>query len=108
MTLTGIKGAKGAHVGPARVLTSPAEIPSLSEGDVLVVEQTSPDWIEAFARLRHKGAIVTETGGMLCHAAIVSREYKIPCVVGVKGARAALAGKTVQVDGSAGTVTVIA
>jgi pyruvate,water dikinase len=107
MILQGMRASKGVHEGPARVCATPADIPSLSEGDVMVVRETSPDWIEAFERLRVKGAIVTETGGMLCHAAIVCREYRIPCVVGVKGATTALRGTSVRVDGAAGTVEVL-
>lgn len=104
-TLTGIRGSRGVFRGPARVLSHPREVSNLRPGEVLVVAETSPDWIDAFTILRDgRGAMVTEVGGATSHAAVTCREYRIPCVVGVAGARAALADQTVTVDGAAGVV----
>lgn len=102
MTLTGSPGSMGTVRGRARRLTDPSQIPSLQQGDVLVVNETTPDWIEAFRLLQGNGGMVTAQGGLLCHAAIVCREYKIPCVVGMGPAMSSipdLATVTVTVAG---------
>jgi pyruvate,water dikinase len=79
----------------------------LTPGVVMVVHDTDPNWMPAFEYLAiHGGAIITEIGGRLCHAAIVSRELKIPCVVGLVQACLLLYDKTVEVDGKLGTVTI--
>jgi pyruvate,water dikinase len=91
--------------GRARVVESLDQIGRLSQGDILVTRFTDTGWTPAFARL---GGVVTEYGGMLCHAAIVSREFAIPCVVALAGATRAIPdGALVEVDGAAGTVTVL-
>jgi pyruvate,water dikinase len=91
--------------GRARVVESLDQIGRLAQGDVLVTRFTDTGWTPAFARL---GGVVTEYGGMLCHAAIVSREFDIPCVVALAGATCAIPdGALVEVDGAAGTVTVL-
>jgi pyruvate, water dikinase len=77
--LRGLGGAPGRATGAARVLRTLEEAARLNDGDVLVTHMTSPDWLPL---LRRAGAIVTDSGGMTCHAAIVSRELGIPCVVG--------------------------
>ena len=75
---------------------------SLNDGDVLVTHMTSPDWLPL---LRRAGAIVTDSGGMTCHAAIVSRELGIPCVVGTGEATGKLRdGEIVTVDATRGVV----
>jgi len=71
-------GNKVGH-GRVRVVHSPAELPEFQEGEVLVATMTDPDWEPV---LRNAGAVVTDHGGRTCHAAIVSRELGIPCVVG--------------------------
>ena len=60
-----------------------AEAAKLSDGEVLVAQMTAPDWVPL---MRRAAAIVTDSGGMTCHAAIVSRELGIPCVVGADDA----------------------
>ncbi|HEX9611750.1 MAG TPA: phosphoenolpyruvate synthase [Gemmatimonadales bacterium] len=70
-------------VGRARVLQSPAEIGQFHQGEVLVAPMTDPDWEPV---LRRAAAVVTDEGGRTCHAAIVSRELGIPCVVGTGNA----------------------
>jgi pyruvate, water dikinase len=71
----------GARVGagPVRVVHAPADLGAFRDGDVLVAEMTDPDWEPV---LKRAGAVVTDQGGRTCHAAIVSRELGIPCVVG--------------------------
>ncbi|HEX5095105.1 MAG TPA: putative PEP-binding protein, partial [Acidimicrobiia bacterium] len=71
-------------------------------GEVLVAPMTNPDWVPV---LRRAAALVTDSGGMTCHAAIVSRELGVPCVVGTRSATTALRnGQCVTVDGSKGIV----
>ncbi len=75
----------------------------LVEGEVLVTHMTAPDWVPL---MRKAAAIVTDSGGMTCHAAIVSRELGIPCVVGTAEATKVLRdGELVTVDAGEGVVT---
>jgi len=100
--LRGLGGAPGSASGAARVLTSLADAASLSDGDVLVTHMTAPDWLPL---MRRAAAIITDSGGMTCHAAIVSRELGIPCVVGTGEATRRLRdGETVTVDATRGVV----
>jgi pyruvate, water dikinase len=98
----GLGAAPGRASGPVRVLWSLAEGAALSAGDVLVAHMTAPDWVPL---MRKASAIVTDSGGMTCHAAIVSRELGIPCVVGTSDATKTLrAGEVVTVDAGRGVV----
>ena len=100
--LRGLAASGGVYVGPARVVHGPAEFGRIRQGDVLVTESTS----EAFnILLPMLGAMVTDSGGLLSHAAIVAREYGIPGVVGTREATTRISdGARVRVDGDAGTV----
>lgn len=98
----GLGASPGVAVGTARVLTTLADADRLRAGDVLVATMTSPDWVPT---LRRAAALVTSSGGLTCHAAIVSRELGIPCVVGARGATDLLPdGEVVTVDGTTGQV----
>ncbi len=98
----GLGASPGVGSGPVRVLTSIEEADSLESGEVLVAPMTSPDWVPA---MRRAVALVTDGGGMTCHAAIVSRELGIPAVVGARGATTTLrTGEIVTVDGARGAV----
>jgi len=100
--LTGQPASPGAGVGRVRIVHDPREIDIVQQGDVLVAEMTTPDFVPAMKRA---AAIVTDRGGRTCHAAIVSRELGIPCVVGAVTATTALAaGREVTVDGVTGHV----
>jgi pyruvate,water dikinase len=78
-------------------------IDALRPGDVLVATTTTPAWTPLF---RGIAALVTETGGILSHAAVVAREYGLPAVVGVPGATTTLVdGQRIRVDGDRGVVT---
>lgn len=100
--LTGASASPGIGTGIVKVLKSPKEISKVTTGDVLVAEMTSPDYVPA---MKKASAIVTNKGGMTSHAAIVSRELGIPCVVGTKNATTKLKeGDVVTVDGSKGNV----
>lgn len=97
----GIPASPGRALGQARVLHSPAEAARLHPGDVLVCRTTDPAWTPLFGLA---AAVVTETGGVLCHAAIVAREHGIPAVVAVDSATTVPDGTRLEVDGAAGRV----
>ena len=104
-TLRGLAASRGVYEGPARRVSSPHEFDRIVKGDVLVTELTT----EAFnILLPLLGGIVTDSGGLLSHSAIVAREYGIPGVVGTRTATQRLAdGARVRVDGNKGEVTVL-
>lgn len=100
--LAGVPASPGTAVGPVRVVRGPADFGRVRAGDVLVCAFTEPAWTPLLGVV---AAVVTGTGGVLSHAAIVARERGVPAVVGVPGVLAALAdGQVVRVDGGAGTV----
>ncbi|HLK42102.1 MAG TPA: PEP-utilizing enzyme [Thermoleophilia bacterium] len=103
--LRGLAASRGVYEGPARRVSDPAEFSRIVQGDVLVTEATT----EAFnILLPLLGAIVTDSGGLLSHSAIVAREYGIPGVVGTREATARIAdGARLRVDGDAGEVTLL-
>jgi phosphohistidine swiveling domain-containing protein len=104
--LRGLAASRGVYEGPARRVSGPSEFDRIVKGDVLVTESTT----EAFnILLPLLGALVTDSGGLLSHSAIVAREYGIPGVVGTREATERIAdGTRVRVDGDAGEVTVLA
>jgi pyruvate,water dikinase len=100
--LRGQAASTGMASGPVKVIHSPSEIDQILKGDVLVTEMTTPDYVPAMKRA---AAIVTDAGGRTCHAAIVSRELGIPCVVGAVDATTKLkVGQVITVDGKNGLV----
>ena len=103
--LRGLAASPGIYDGPARLIAGPSEFDRIVTGDVLVTQSTT----EAFnILLPLLGAIVTDSGGLLSHSAIVAREYGIPGVVGTREATGRIAdGVRVRVDGDAGEVTVV-
>ena len=103
--LYGLAASKGVYEGSARRVSGASQFDRIAKGDVLVTESTT----EAFnILLPLLGGIVTDSGGLLSHAAIVSREYGIPGVVGTREATERIAdGVRVRVDGDAGEVTVL-
>lgn len=100
--LTGSPASPGIGSGPVKIVKSPKEIGRVEAGDILVSVMTSPDFVPA---MKKASAIVTDQGGQTSHAAIVSRELGIPCVVGTKMATTSLKeGAVVTVDGTTGQV----
>ena len=100
--LRGLGASPGVAAGPVKIIKKVEEIDKVKEGDVLVTKMTNPDMVPAMQRAV---AIVTDEGGMTSHAAIVSRELGIPCVVGTKNATKVLKeGMTITVDGKRGLV----
>lgn len=103
--LRGLVAAPGKATGRARVLHAAEDIALLGKNDILVCEGTTSSWTPAFTRI---AGCVCDQGGSLSHAAIISREYGVPCVVGTATATAAIReGDTVEVDGFTGTVRVL-
>ena len=100
--LSGSPASPGIGTGPVKILKSPKEIGKISKGDVLVAPMTSPDYVPA---MKKSAAIITDQGGQTSHAAIVSRELGIPCVVGTEEATKKLKdGEIVTVNGEAGQI----
>jgi pyruvate,water dikinase len=101
--VAGLGASPGRVEGRVRILSNTAEGRDLREGEILVAAMTSPDWLPVF---RRAAAVVTEQGGMTCHAAIVSRELGLPAVVGAADATKLLSdGQLVAVDGTTGVVS---
>jgi pyruvate,water dikinase len=104
--LRGFPAAKGVAEGVARVITSVTEMHTIQPGEILVCGGTTTEWTPVFGIIK---ACVCDTGGSLTHAAIVSREYGIPCVVGTASATKTIkTGDRVKVDGRQGTVQILA
>jgi pyruvate,water dikinase len=100
--LSGAAASPGVAYGPVKIVPDPSQIDKVLEGDILVAEMTTPDFVPAMKRA---AAIVTDRGGRTAHAAIVSRELGIPCVVGCEKATTTLKdGQVITVDGSNGKV----
>jgi pyruvate,water dikinase len=100
--LSGKPASPGVGSGEVKLVKSPKEIGKVKDGDILVSKMTSPDFVPAMKRA---SAIVTDEGGMTSHAAIVSRELGVPCVVGTKNATKVLKeGEVVTVDGELGVI----
>lgn len=100
--VTGLAAAPGIVCGPVRILAGPAEGARLQDGDILVATMTSPDWVPT---MRRAAALVTDGGGVTCHAAIVGRELHLPTVVATRTATTVLRdGEIVTVDGAKGVV----
>ncbi|MFY9338126.1 MAG: phosphoenolpyruvate synthase [Mycobacterium sp.] len=100
--IQGLPAVPGVVSAVVRVLSDVSEGARLQDGEVLVAKMTNPDWLPT---MRRAAALVTDTGGMTCHAAIVARELKVPCIVGARTATRDLSdGMVVTVDGTHGRV----
>ena len=103
--LNGAAASPGVVEGPARVVKTVQEISDVRDGEILVCSITSPAWAPIFTKV---GAVVTDIGGVMSHAAIVCREYGLPAVVGTGRATSQIrTGQTIRVDGSTGVVTIL-
>ncbi|HVN22646.1 MAG TPA: PEP-utilizing enzyme [Syntrophorhabdales bacterium] len=104
-TFEGYPGSPGVAEGLARVVTSFEAFPTLQPGEILVCPYTATAWTPLFPKIK---AVVTDTGGMLTHAAITAREYRIPAVVGTwRATRSIKDGDYIRVDGNRGVVEVM-
>ncbi len=104
-TISGMAASLGTATGPVKICTTLESIKEVNEGDVLVASMTRPEYVIA---MKKAVAIVTDEGGVTCHAAIISRELGLPCIVGTKNATRILKdGWIVQVKANHGQVIVI-
>ncbi len=104
-SVSGRPAARGTYTGPVRIIMGEHEFDKLQAGDVLVSPITSPVWSVLFAKV---GALVTDTGGILSHPAIIAREYRIPAVVATRNGTERLRdGQRVTVDGDTGVVSIL-
>lgn len=98
MIVKGRTASKGIVVGKARVVLSPEEGNTLKKGEILVTKMTTPDYM---IFLHRAAAIITDEGGFTCHAAIVSRELGVPCIIGTEKATKMIKdGEMIKVDAS--------
>ena len=104
--LSGAGASPGVAEGVARVVADANDFARIQAGDILVTTTTTPAWTPLFPSL---AGLVTETGGILSHAAVVAREYRLPAVVGATGATAAIRdGMRIRIDGGSGTISIMA
>ena len=100
--VSGMVASRGVVRGRARITMSAKDAASIEKGEVLITSMTTPDFVTAIKRA---AAIVTNEGGVLCHAAVISREFGIPCIVGSRIAtRVFRTGDLIEVDGNLGIV----
>jgi pyruvate,water dikinase len=98
----GAAASPGTFNGVARVVKSIEELSQLKDNEILVTSNTDPAWTAVFSKL---GGLITETGGILSHGAVISREYRIPAVTAVKGATKIFkTGEEIVVDGNEGVI----
>ncbi|MBU6244285.1 MAG: hypothetical protein KGP12_03630 [Actinomycetales bacterium] len=104
-SLRGMSASPGVVEGIARVIFSADDISQIQQGEILVAPLTAPSWAPIFGKIQ---ATVTDTGGMMSHAAIVCREYGLPAVTGTGFATSTITtGQRIRVDGSNGVVTIL-
>jgi pyruvate,water dikinase len=100
--LTGTSASPGVATGPVRVVDSIEQLSEVREGEILVTSNTDPCWTAVFSKI---AGLITETGGILSHGAVVSREYGIPAVTAVKGAtKIFITGQRITLDGNEGLI----
>jgi phosphoenolpyruvate synthase/pyruvate phosphate dikinase len=105
MVIRGLPASPGRRRGRARVLRAVADLAEVQPGEILVTRSAVPDVVVAFDRI---GALITDQGGRLAHAAVVAREFGVPAVVGTQIATHNIPnGSIVMLDGAEGTVTVV-
>jgi pyruvate,water dikinase len=103
--LHGVGCSNGIVTGRARVIDHVSELHTIKPGDILVTHFTDTGWTSKFTVIR---GIVTEFGGALCHAAIVAREYGIPCIVSCENVtRKIRDGSTITINGATGEVHIM-
>jgi len=103
--IKGICGQPGKIQGRAKVVLSVRELDKIEDGDILITQNTTPIFVPA---MKKAAAIITDEGGITCHAAIVARELNIPCIIGTKIATKVLKdGQLVEVDANKGIVRII-
>jgi pyruvate, water dikinase len=100
-----VAGSPGLVEGTARVILAASQIGEIEQDEILVCPITAPSWGPVFGKIK---AAVSDIGGIMSHAAIVSREYGLPAVVGTgSGTRRIKTGDRLRVDGNTGHVTIL-
>lgn len=103
--LKGMTACRGIVTGKVKILLSSADCGKVKEGDIIVAKMTSPDYITAIKKAK---AIITDEGGIICHAAIISRELKKPCIIGTKIATKVLKdGDLVELNADKGIIKIL-
>ena len=103
--VAGVGASPGVAEGPARVVLHARQLDELEPGEILVAPSTSPSWTPVFGTI---AAAVLDIGGIMCHAAIVAREYGLPTVVGTGTATKRIkTGDRLRVDANTGVVTIL-
>lgn len=98
----GTGASAGIASGPARIVLGPADFERVRPGDIIVAPSSNPSWVPLFTIA---GGLVTNTGGVLCHAAVVAREFALPAVVGTGDATTRIAdGQMLELDGTTGFI----
>lgn len=101
----GLSASRGKIIGKARVIEDASRLSEFKKGEIIVTYMTTMEFTPVF---RNAAAVITDEGGMSCHAAIISREFKLPCIVGTKIAtRVIQTGDNIEVDADSGTVTIM-
>ncbi|PIZ95210.1 MAG: hypothetical protein COX81_01540 [Candidatus Magasanikbacteria bacterium CG_4_10_14_0_2_um_filter_37_12] len=101
--IKGVSAYQGIAIGTVRIIPDPHQIGTFNKGDILITGMTRPEFLPV---MKKASAIVTDAGGILCHAAISARELKIPCVVGTQLASSIFHdGDTIKVDANTGVVS---
>jgi rifampicin phosphotransferase len=105
LEIRGTGASAGIVRGPARLTLSQADFGSVQPGDIIVCPSSNPSWVPLFAIA---GGLITDTGGVLSHAAVVAREFALPAVVGTGDATQRIAnGRLVELDGTSGIVRLL-
>ena len=100
--LRGVGASRGRHTGRARVFDMQGDLPDVERGDILVARNAGQDWTPILSLL---GGIVLDEGAAYQHAALVAREYRVPCVIQTReGTTAITDGQRITIDGTAGLV----
>jgi phosphoenolpyruvate synthase/pyruvate phosphate dikinase len=103
--ITGTPASKGVVSGVARIILGPSQFKNFKKGQILVSEMTRPDFLPL---MKIAKAIITDEGGLTCHAAIVARELGIPCIVGTFKATSVIKdGQSIEVDANKGEVKIL-
>lgn len=103
--IKGTGASAGVARGPARVTLTQDDFGSVQPGDIIVCPSSNPSWVPLFAIA---GGLITNTGGVLSHAAVVAREFALPAVVGTGDATTRIAdGRLVEIDGTTGIVRLL-
>ncbi|MBU1036552.1 hypothetical protein KKF32_00775 [Patescibacteria group bacterium] len=103
--LRGLAANQGKIIGECKIILNQEQFINFTEGDILITKTTNPAWTSLFTKAK---GVITESGGILSHAAIVSREYNLPCIVGINNVTNILKdGMTIKIDGTKGILKIL-